>query len=473
MSEEGKNHFNLYKFFCFPWGVFVLTPCWFGIIKEIDKFLSNITFTDKTNATVGIPWWCSWALFVVGEIVLIVFLAVFSYILPKGKRNYHNIYVLIAPEEHKDDKYITSDFVESFERYAKKSIDNVNIIVPNILKREGFNRRVKRAQRHHKSFWKGKSWKRLHKKLRGVLYLSGTLSRRSSGGKEKYVFCLSATIGYNDLNKNIVPMMLYELAMNFPERILINKEFELEEFDSMSDRFATLSEYLIGWAHLVSGDCMRAYNMHFDIYSNNKQSFFKRGALNDLSKLLHSEIAIVLRDCKKYPIEFVLKCVESTDVICPNTDTSTLQVARFLIMTSTDDTFDSNLTRAKLLTSKARINSQNRQVVHADRAYLSLLKGDYSKAESEYRALFKKPNVHLLEGIVDYCDEQIKDGCNKERPTAYYVKVLMLQHLSDKDVELKKSVECAKKKIPIEFAYYHNKLNGIIIEEKTDKKKPK
>ena len=471
LSEEGKNHFDLYKYLCFPWGAFVLTPIWLGITTAIGKFFSNITFTTNANTTASIPWWCSWALFVVGEIVLIAFLAIYSYALPKGKKNCHNVFILITPELFKDDKYITRDFVECFERHAKNSIENLNVVVPAVLKRESFNRTIQRYQRKRIDYWTSKRWKKRHKKLQGVLYISGTLMRRSSHGKEQYVFTLSATIGFSNVNKNIVPMMMDELKENFPQRILINREFELEEFEGMSERFATFAEYLIGWAHLVSGHLKPAFEMHFDIYSNNKQSFFKRGALHDLTKLLQFEIDSVLKYCKMLPLEFVSTCINATKQICPNTDTATLLVARSLMMTSTDNTFDSNLAQAQSLVSQARVNSQNRDIVHADRAYILLLKGDYLKAESEYRALFKKPNVKLFEDIIDYCNGQILAGCTKERPTAIYVKAVMLHHLEGKEKDLMKTIKQGEKLIPQDHEYYHKKLHEIVEERQKPKRK--
>lgn len=461
MSEERKKHFDIYKYLCFPWGAFITTGLWYGVIKIIEEFLKNITYEENEGKLVPLPWWVIWALFGIGTVIIFIVSALYSYRLPKGDRQKHNVYVLITPEYSEDDRYIRNDFINNFERHAKGSIENLNLILPSFIKRETFNRRVAHYTHKHKDFWESKCWKKLHKRLKGALYISGSLKRRNSQGKEKFVFLLSATIGYNDFNQNITPLLIDELQKNFPRTILINREFEFEEFDVMSDRFATFAEYLLGWAHLVSGNIGIAYKMHLDIYENNKQSFFKRGKLNDLTQILHIEINSILRECRKYPLGFVAQCANKAEKLFPNKDISTLMVARYLVMTSSDDTFESNLSHAISLMNKARINSKNRDAIHSNRAYLYLLKDRYKQAELEYEQFFKKPNQKMIEEIIDYCNTQIKDGCSREQPTALYVKVIMLLHDKRQDTKIKKYLEQAKRKIPPDQIYYHQKLDEI------------
>ena len=114
--------------------------------------------------------------------------------------------------------------------------------------------------------------------------------------------------------------------------------------------------------------------MHLDIFINKKQSFFKRGKLNDINQLLYIELESIFREYQKYTPDFISTCVNEAEQLFPDKDISTLTIARYLIMTSTDDLFDSNLSHAISLTNKARINSTNRDTIHANRAYLYLLK---------------------------------------------------------------------------------------------------
>lgn len=473
MTEEGKKHFNLYKYLCFPWGCFFATPFWYGIVQVIDRFLSKLSFIQKTGETVGVPWWCSWVLFGVGEILLFIISGIYSYTIPRGSKSGHNIFILISPEYHEDDKYITNDFYESFERHAKKSIDDLHVIVPATIKRDFFIRTIKNYKRKHKIYWTTARWEKRHKRLRGILYITGTLKRRSSKGKEKLVFNLSPVIGYNNLNPKIAPLLKEELKRNFPNSILVDRQFELEEFEAVSDRFATFSEYLIGWAHLVSGNIALAYKMHLDIYTNNKQSFFKRGGLKNLPKLLKAELDTILVNCMHHPKDFVLACAKKVEELFPGSDSATIRVPRFLIMTSDDDSFTSNLTRAQALLNEAKLNSTNRSVIHANRAYIWLLKGDYQRAESEYRTVLKDPEEKLIEEIIRYCDGQIKNGCSKEQPTAYYVKALMLWHTKPQEPEFRNAIKLAKKRIPANYEYYHNKLTEMEEDHQKTKNKRK
>ena len=467
MTEEAKKQFNLYKYLCFPWGVISLTPIWFALITVLDNsIIDNISFTAKSGEVISAPWWCFWVIFIVGEICIIAFLAAYSYILPKGKKDGHNIYILIAPENYYDDKYITDDFVDGLKRHTQGSVGNFQIIVLPIIKREVFNRTISHYQQKHKDFWKSKQWKRQHKRMKGSLYISGTLKKRQFKGKENYVFILSATVGYNDVNKDITPMMIDELQKTFPPRILIDKEFELEGFEAMSDNFATFSEYVIGWANLVSGRIELAFRMHIDIFSNNKQSL-KRGSLNKLPELLHFEIDTILNNCKMHPMEMITDCIQLAEQLFPGSNTATLLTARTLLMKCTNDSeFESIVSQAQRYINMARINKSNRDIVHADRAYIFLLKNDYLRAEAEYISFFKRAKEKTIDSIIEYCNVQIKDGCSKERPTAYYVRALMSLH-SKKQNSLDSIIMEAKSNISTDNIYLHKKLEEMETKSKS------
>lgn len=468
MTEEAKRQFNPYKYLCFPWGAIPLTPIWFAITEILDNsIIANISFTAKSGEVISAPWWCFWVIFIIGEFFIFAFLAFYSYILPKGKKDGHNIYILITPENHSDDKYITDDFVDGLKRHTHGSVGNFQIIVLPIIKREVFNRTISRYQQKHKDFWKSKRWKKQHKRMKGSLYISGTLKKRQLKGKENYVFTLSATVGYNNVNKDITPMMIDELQKNFPPRILIDKEVELEGFEAMSDNLATFSEYVIGWANLVSGRIELAFRMHNDIYSNNKQSFLKRGALNKLPELLRFEIDNIFNNCKIHPMELITNCIQLAEQLFPGSDTATISTARALLMKCTNDSeFESIVSQAQRCINMARINKSNRDIVHADRAYIFLLKNDYLRAEDEYNSFFKRAKEKTIDSIIEYCNIQIKDGCSKERPTAYYVRALMSLH-SKKQNDLDSIIMEAKSNISADNIYLHKKLEEMETKSKS------
>lgn len=83
MTEEEKKHYDLYKYLTFPWGAIAATSLW-GVIFKFIKDIS--TFTTESGEVIGVPWWYSLVLFVIGEIVIFLFLAIYSYYLPRGKK---------------------------------------------------------------------------------------------------------------------------------------------------------------------------------------------------------------------------------------------------------------------------------------------------------------------------------------------------------------------------------------------------
>lgn len=457
MDENIKKHYNITKYLFFPWGMIPATLICYGAIEGLQSLFSGLD-------CISIPSWIWTVLFFVLEATYFIFLIIYPRIYPKGKNNCHNFYVLIYPENIDDDKYIVDDFVSDFQSHAT-GIKNLYIIVPHFIKRRFFVRRIKRYKKHGKDFWKSKTWQRLHKKLGGIIYITGTLSRRNTNKKEHYVFTLSATVGYNNLNSHLTPIMVKEMCLNFPTQIILDKEFEFEQFHAFSNNFATFAEYLIGWSHLVSGKLALALEMHRDIFENKKQSFKNRGYLENLNQIIRYEGKSILGDCKKFPKKYIADCSEMLLSLFPNDEEILFSVSRSLVMNSSPIDFDENVARAMQLLKQVRINKINRATLHANKAYLLLLQEKYSQAEEEYRLLFKKPSSNVYENVISYCNEQIANGTEKEKATAYYVRVLILQKSKPRSKEFADAYEAAHSYIPGEH-YYYKKLVEIAAKRK-------
>ena len=140
-------------------------------------------------------------------------------------------------------------------------------------------------------------------------------------------------------------------------------------------------------------------------------------------------------------------------------------------MTSTDDAFDENLFKAESMLKTVKMNNKNRCIVLANQAYIYLLKGEYSKAEANYRVVFLGNDRKLIESIIEYCNIQIKDCCSKERPTALYVKAFMLSHNQDNGSDYINAIEQACNSIPDTYKYYHCKLSEMSMKTKKQKDK--
>ena len=472
MNVNTTKLHNALKFLAFPYGIIPSAALWYGVLEAIFALLKNCGFTRPDS----LPNWINWAsaelvLLISGVLGIILFLYLFTNTLPKGQKNRQNIYVLLSPEDFGDDKYIVEDFVTGFEKNSA-GIDNINIIVPHILKRDAFNRKIKKYARTKQSFWDSDSWKKIHNRLHGALYITGFMSRRESRQKELFVFTLSVTVSFNDFNKELTPVLLKELKANFPSEVLIDKSFEFEQIKAFSSLLATCSQYVIGIAHLVSGNLPEAYKMHLDIMDNDKQSFFK---LQDIKAMIHLELAIILRECKKFSPEYIEKCAGTMLDMFPDDTETLLKVSRCKIMMSTEEDYSENVKSAFSLISRIKINKDNRTIVYANRAYLYLLLGEYAKAEKEYSLFFSHYKPEVAKEIVEYCNEQIVNGTMEEKATARYVKVLMLEKIGPKSEDLSEEYSRAKDEIPPSYEYYHQKLSSMHIEynKTSDRKKRK
>ena len=449
--ENLKKHICPYNLILFPWSTVIPTSVWYSLVRGLDWLLSSCLGTS-------LPSWLRLAIFTAGEIIIIIVLFLYPRTIPKGKKNAHNLYILIYPEKLDDDKYISKDFTQGFQRYISTIYNNsFHVITPGISKRVLFNKRIAHLQKKGKDYWESKSWKKKHRKLKGAIYVSGELLKRNANKKEHFIFRLSVTIGYNDINPHLTPTMRAEMQLNLPRDILIDKEVEVEQFDVFSNKFATFTEYLVGWAHLVSGDPVYAFNLHRDIYLNNKQSFLNNGYLKDIKKVIRFEGIMILSNCKIYQAQYIIDCSKMLLELFPNDCEIVVSVSRSIIMTSNEDNFYYNVKKAIDVMRNARMNKDTRATVYANRAYLYLLSGKYDQAENEYNCFFKKPSIDVAKRIIEYCDEQIQTGTPLEKPTAYYVRALINCRIKAFQNYALDSYNEAINNIP-ENHYYHKKL---------------
>lgn len=450
MNESIKKHFNIYRYLLFPYGIFPSSIAWYGAVRALEWIVEGVYS----------PWpsWTRVVVFCVGELIIISSLIVYSRRIPRGHYDNHNIFVLIYPECLDDDKYIAVDFVNNFKDHAAV-IEHLNIITPSVVKRIQFNNKIDRSNKKGANYWESKAWHKLHGKLRGSLYISGSLSRRQYGQKEHFVFTLTGILGYNDFNKNITPIMIQELNASFPRRVLLKKEYEFEEFAFFSRDFAAAAQYLIGFAHLVSGNIPMAYKLHKDMLENNRQVFAKQNLSENLRKAIRVEIIAILKDCKTFPLSFINECSDTILKLFPQDSDVLLYVSRCKVMMSSESDFFENTKIALAMSQKARINKETRAVIHANRAYLNLLLGRNGAAEKEYDSFFKNFRTNVAREIIDYCEEQLKTGTCIEKPTAYYVRALMHQRLNLNTFE--KVCDEAINAMPAKDEYYRRKLIEI------------
>lgn len=456
MKESFFKRIDIRKWPLWILGIIVWTPTWLTIWGIVEQRF----FSDE----ITIPYWLRLTITLLGIIIPFTILFFYPKILPKGCKAKHKIFILIFPENTSDDKYITDDFVRQFRRYIN-SFDSFDLVVPSLPKRQEFNRMLARKEKHGRDYWKSNAWKRRHKRLNGTLYISGTLSIRMSKQKEHFLFTLSsATIGYNNLNSDLASPFLKELKTAYPHQVLLNKECEYEQISAFSSRMAAVSEYLIGWAHLIGGNVESAYQMHRDIIINNKQSFKKNGIFSNINQVLLFETEIILRDCKNYHCELVDICLKQALTSFPTNSNILLLASRCIVMTSTKDSFVQNVTTALGWSQKIKINKDNRASVYANRAYLHMLLKQYSIAETEYAQFFRYFDRKVAESIIEYCDLQISTGTDLEKPVAYYVKALILYHLDPNSPKYFQSFSDAESHIPTSEVYLRNGLEKLNIE---------
>lgn len=442
---------NLYKCFVFPYGFFFLPPIWYGVYSAICYLFKDFGFELEPVAK------C--ILFFSGLAVAYGMMLLASFYFPKGKSDRHNLYIMLAPDEYDFDEYITHDFSDGVKRCAGSSIGQFNVVVPSLIKRYVFSR----ISANRANYWESNAWKRLHRHLKGALYLSGFVRQRTKGNSDCFVIELRATIGYNDtVNPELNGMLYDQMRKQLPGgRLVVNRSYEIEEFAKLSNEIATTAEFLVAVAHLVSGDIQIAYDMHMDIYRSKKKGLSKE-LLQDTEHLLKFEANIFASTNVRMPRKDIIRNLQRFVELFPENTETYIAISRCLVLECVSNSDMGEIIKsAQDYLSKVKITKDNRNVVHANRAYLFLLQSKWKDAEEEQRLAYKRMPLSVADSIIDYCNEVIGyDGKDYEKDTALYVKILTM-------IEVKRDYEGAKKIFDLYkdciargHSYYYTKLEA-------------
>lgn len=416
---------NIRKFIVFPWGIITCTVGWITLFEA----LINIFHACNISiSSLGLR-----ILFIIPLVILICVCIHVSFHFPKGSTKKQNIYVLLTPEDIEYEKYI-NDFIDPFKKYASSGIKKVNVILPSLIKRDAFSFLVKCYETKNKRFWESKLWKLYHKRLRGALYIYGTLKTRTTKGRAIFAISITPTIGYMDINKELISFFVEDASKQIPSLIPIDREYEIEGFNDFSRKTASISEYLLAWAHLISGNIGIAFDMHYDLAINNKPSFDQNRLITATKDILCCEIKALEHNCKVINADQLIERLRRFALVFPDSDFATVSTAKWIVKKAKSrEELLINAKEAYIYLSKVKINSHNRSVIHANRAYICLLLGRYKEAEKEYMEASKKIPDTVVDEIIQYCDEAILSVDREhEKATAYYVSAL-IQQLGKKD----------------------------------------
>lgn len=282
----------------------------------------------------------------------------------------------------------------------------------------------------------------------GCFYIVGDLRIRNAKGTENLEFCnLTALVAHSDvLDDHLHQELISGMSKHFTSRVLLNRSYEYEHLNFLSQTCTNIIEFIVGLACYVCGDIGNAYFLHARLYAGKRFGFRNELLYKDALMYLNAEIEIIVCMCffqRKYE-EARIQIHKHAERF-PNQDISCLLEAQLLIREAvTVEQYRAAIPVALSLIRKRDFSFEIRGAALVNRAYLFLLSGQYSDAEKAYRAAEKyvDKDSNVYSSAIHYCDEVIEnEEKSYEHPTAYYVKALLMEKNNCPIEEIEKAWE--------------------------------
>lgn len=443
-----------YKTVFYPWiGAFVIPGVllFFGL-----QVYRNIYPSDGPLTVEGI---CGIAFFLVALTAII--LSFYNYIHIELDNKSLKVYLMLSAEDRRNERIISKDLKEHmYEQFRKDGI-TAKIIVPNSCYRLHFNKRLNRYSQKGESYCETGDWRILQYFMKGHIFIFGEIRDRKSEGYDQYEISNHHLIVTCDNNASDEAIRHLENSLGAGAfHNLIDKRYEVEQFNNLSLLFVDFTEYLVGITHLMWGAYSQAYLLHSKLCKrtipNRRLHIYK-----DLDLCIDEEISIlVLSDIRNDHIEEAKEKLNKHIADFSDSITTATLMAQALVCSSQDQIqCKQNAKMAlDLLENQRTTNREQIGQLLYNRAYLHLLLGQYSDASKRYRAANRYSNEYHLLSIIEYCDYVLRlDKKAFEHSTAEYVKGYALYKLHKYD----------EAKTVLKAVIEHNEINSFYYIEAT------
>ncbi|HNQ77426.1 MAG TPA: hypothetical protein PKJ37_00700 [Acidobacteriota bacterium] len=264
MIELPKEYFHTYK--NKPVGFFVgCIMLYLVVILPTDGLLKDIL--DEV--------WLRWVIYLILFFGWFVTWYLWKEHYPKNLKNRIGIAVSITAEDDDQKIRIKNDFIKNMNAVSKKKKldDLLNIVCFEECKAQMANELFMEYQhemkklletKRIKDFQKSKKIK-MHSKLINKthfhLYIWGSVIKRKEG-EEKYYLTFNAMVRHVPKDFSVTKEASKEFNAILPKEVVFDEAFEVSGFQVTAEMIFLASQYMIGWAALVSGDPNTAYNIH-------------------------------------------------------------------------------------------------------------------------------------------------------------------------------------------------------------------
>lgn len=212
-----------------------------GIIISIDKLLSKYVPSQY------LIW-----LYLAVLILWIIYWLHNRFYISKNKKGKTGLVLCIFADSNEAQENLKKDFILSLQR----QISNENI-------RDIFNIIV--VKNHlAQNFNNFKNIGRLHKKIKGHIYIFGETKKRKNGGDE-YFMSLDGLVLHRPIAKNFSDELSKDFIATLPKGINFKEEFAFLGFQVSANVVISSVKYVVGVASFLSGNPFLAIRLHTNL----------------------------------------------------------------------------------------------------------------------------------------------------------------------------------------------------------------
>ncbi len=225
-------------------------------------------------------------LYVIGgfELALLLFWLIYTFWIPKNNQKHTGLVICIHADTDEVEQSLKKDFIETVKRkFTNGEVGEVfNIVV---------------VKNHlAKKYNNFSSIKKLHKRVRGHIYIFGETKKRQHGG-EHYFLSLDGWVLHRPVAKQVSQELSKDFLATLPKSINFQEAFAFAGFQISADIVVRSVEYISGIAAAISGNPFLAIRLHTDlknqISSSGSQLPGDKAILGKVNGFLADEYAVV------------------------------------------------------------------------------------------------------------------------------------------------------------------------------------
>jgi hypothetical protein len=247
IPEKLYNEDNLVKI---PTLILVILAILIVLVLPVELFLKDVLS----------QWYIRFAIYFISILSWIIFWTYKRFQLPETPKGKIGIVMAITTKDEKCRTRLDDDFITEFKRQIKES--GLQSIIHVVQTKNYQAERLKPILEEQESSSEIiKKWGKIQPKIKGHLYVWGTLKERKQE-KNNYVLDYNALVAHDEFEAKLKQELSSDLKQFWLKQFRIEETNEIDGFLDSANQYYLVAKYLIGYSALYSGAYKAAFVLH-------------------------------------------------------------------------------------------------------------------------------------------------------------------------------------------------------------------